>query len=403
MSLMFLLLFFSKTIYTYHLPEVTAVRPQKGKLSKVEMGYGTVQWAKTESIYVPEAGIVDEIFINEGEYVEAGQPLFSMKYDREINDRLLEESGITRKRLEAELQEIENLMESAKQPDAEFLKTRQSLAQAEKNLAAAAVLYEIGGVSAQELSQARDEVEYLKLKVKNLAFERTENEKKLELEAEAKKLELEQQAILEEPYREAREIHSSKTVVTAASPGFLISSGLSKGMKVQKDTLAATLGTGNEYILECPVSLENNFITAGDTCKLSNSSHQVKGVVSGVLPQDGGKTVRIRFTAENVMAGETFEVIFQKESETGYILVPNAAVCKDQDGTYLKQVKRREGIMGDEYYLDRIDIYTGDSDAKNTVVAQGVTFLEPVLLYSDKTAETGDVVLLKNAGDFFEE
>ena len=76
-------------------------------------------------------------------------------------------------------------------------------------------------------------------------------------------------------------------------------------------------------------------------------------------------------------------------------------MCQDSNGYYLKQIKRKDGIMGKEYYLARIDIYIGDSDSQNTVIVQGVTFFEPVLLYSNKTAVIGDVVLLKNAGDFF--
>ena len=59
--------------------------------------------------------------------------------------------------------------------------------------------------------------------------------------------------------------------------------------------------------------------------------------------------------------------------------------------------------MGKEYYLERIDVYIGDSDSNHTAIASGVTFFEPVVLSSNKTAVTKDVVLLKNAGDFFEE
>ncbi len=398
-----LLIFFSKTIYSYHQPEVTAVKPSKGKLSKVEMGYGTAQWAQTDSLYIAEAGVVDEIYVNEGTYVEAGQELFSMKYDREENDWKLEELQNTKKRLEAELLELDSKIESERHPDEEILNTRQQLAQAEKHASAAASLYEIGGVSAKELSEARDQVNYLRLKQDNLTRKKSETMQSLELQRKAKKLELDNQTILEEPYKKTQEIHNSGVVITAPSKGMVVSSYISKGEKVPMDSLAMTVGTGNEYYLECQVSLENNFIIAGDSCNLSNPSHQVKGVVSSVLPTAQQKTVRIRFTAENVTAGETFEVLFQKDSETSYILVPNAAVCQDHNGYYLKQIRRRDGIMGKEYYLDRIDIYIGDSDTKNTAVIQGVTFFEPVMLSSNKTAVIGDVISLKNAGDFFEE
>lgn len=403
LGLVLLLIFFSKTIYTYHLPQVTAVKPSNGKLSKVEVGYGTVQWAEVDSIYIPEEGTVGEIYVNEGEYLEARQKLFSMEYDSDENEWKLQEIENNRKTLLAELQGIENKIEMAKQPDAELLDARQSLTEAQKYLSAAGMLYDYGDISTQELNEARNKVNYLSLKVNNLTWEQAENAQALQLEIEEKKLELEKLSILEEPYKKIQAIHNAEIVITAPAQGMLLSSHIAKGEKVQKDSLAVTVGTGNEYLLECSVSLENNFIITGDTCSLSNPSHQVKGVISSVLPSEQQKIVTIRFTAENVTAGETFEVLFQKQSETSYILVPNAAVCQDSNGYYLKQLKRRDGIMGKEYYLERIDIYIGDSDSTNTSVVQGVTFFEPVVLSSNKTAVTGDVVLLKNAGDFFEE
>lgn len=368
LGVMFLLIFFSKTLYTWQLPEVTAVKPHNGKLSKVEVGYGTVQWAVVDSIYIPEEGTVGEIYVREGEYVEAGQKLFSMEYDNDENEWKLQEIENNRKILQTELREIENKLELARQ-----------------YFDAAKKLYEFDDISTMDFNEARKEAQ------------------SLELESEEKRLEIEKLAILEEPYKKTQAIQHTEMVITAPSDGMLISSHISRGKKVSKDSLAITIGTGNEYILECPVSLTNNFVITGDSCSLRNSSHQVKGVITSVLPLEQQKIVSIRFTADQVTAGETFEVLFQKQSETSYILVPNAAVCQDGNGYYLKQLKRRDGIMGKEYYLERIDVYIGDSDSNHTAIASGVTFFEPVVLSSNKTAVTKDVVLLKNAGDFFEE
>ena len=401
--LILLLTFFSKTIYTYHLPEVTAVKPFNGQLSKIEVGYGTVRWAGVDSIYIPEEGIVGEMYVQEGEYVKAGQTLFSMEYDREENDRKLQEIANNRTRLQLELADINLRIEAAHEPDAELLKARQSAAEAAKYAEAADVLYEVGGISLMELNEAKNQASYLRLKLANLTREAEQKKEFLRLESEEKKLELEDLSLLEAPYQKTREIHNNGAVLTAKADGMLLSFHVEKGKKVEKDTLAAEVGTGSDYILECPVSLENDFIAPGDTCSLSNASHQVKGVIAGVLPGAQEKVVKILFTADGVAAGETFAVLFQKKSTTSYILVPNAAINKDDNGYYLKQIKRRDGIMGKEYYLVRSDIYIGDSDSENTAVIQGVTFFEPVLLSSDKTAVVGDVILLKNAGDFYEE
>ncbi len=397
-----LLTFFSKTIYTWHLPEVTAVLPQKGQLSKAETGYGTVTWAMKDSIYIPEEGTVGELFVLEGEYVKAGQPLLSMVYDREENDRKLRELENKRIEIRNEIENIEIKTAAAERPDAELLNARQLALEAEKNLNAAQIIHAAGGVSDQELREAGNELGYRRLKLENMTREAAEQKELLRLELEAKKLELTNLALQEEPCKKTQDIHDNQVVLTAPADGMLISLPAVAGQKAAKDVLAAEIGTGNEYVLECPVSLENDFVVPGDTCSLSNSSHQVKGVVSAVQPTQQQKIVRIRFSADNVTAGETFEVLFRKQGEAAYTLVPNAAINKDDKGYYLKQIKRREGMMGKEYYLDRLDIYIGDSDTQNTAVIQGITFFEPVLLSSNKAAKAGDTVILKNAGDFFE-
>jgi len=403
LSLMLLLIFFSKTIYTYNLPKVTAVKPVTGQLSKLEVAAGTVRWAEVDSVYIPEDGIVGEVYAAEGETVKAGQPLCSMVYDREDNEWRLQEIENNISWLETEIENLNIRRVAAEKPDAELLQTRQLLNAAEKHLAASGELYNIGSVSAVDLQEARDQVNYLRLKLDNKNREAAESLELLGLELAAKELELENQTIMAAPYRKTQLVHDEQTVLTAPHDGVLVSFHVAKGEKVQKDTLAIKVGTGNAYILECRVSLDNNFIVPGDTCSLSNSSHQLKGTVSSVIPESQEKTVKIRFSAADVRAGETFTVMFQKESATTYTLVPNGAVNQDQNGYYLKQLKRRNGIMGKEYYLERVDVYIGDSDSKNTAIIRGVTFFEPVLLSGNKEVKTGDVVWLKNAGDFFEE
>jgi hypothetical protein len=120
-----------------------------------------------------------------------------------------------------------------------------------------------------------------------------------------------------------------------------------------------------------------------------------------INPDERGKTVAIALVSEEVTAGETFSITFEKVSATTYTLVPNSALNQDNDGYFLYQVKRRSGMLGREYYLERQSVYIGDSDSKNTVIVRGVTFFEPVVLTSDKAVSVGDVVTLTNVGDFF--
>jgi len=164
----------------------------------------------------------------------------------------------------------------------------------------------------------------------------------------------------------------------------------------------ASIGVGREFTVECSVSLDNNFVSPGDTCELSNASHVLSGTVRQVKPSVQGKTVIIAVASDDVAEGETFDITFEKNSAASFTLVPNSAINQDNDGYFLYVIKRRKGIMGEEYYLERLNIFLGDSDHQNTAVIRGITFFEPIVLTSNKALSAGMTVSLKNPEDFFE-
>jgi hypothetical protein len=112
--------------------------------------------------------------------------------------------------------------------------------------------------------------------------------------------------------------------------------------------------------------------------------------------------VSISVYSDEVNDGETFEITFEKNSASSFVLVPNNAINQDNDGYFLYQIKRQRGIMGEEYYLERLNIFIGDGDHQNTSVVRGLTFFEPIVLVSDKAVSAGTIVSLKNPEDFFE-
>jgi len=115
-----------------------------------------------------------------------------------------------------------------------------------------------------------------------------------------------------------------------------------------------------------------------------------------------GKAVTISISSNEVSDGETFDVTFEKNSAASFVLVPNSAVNQDNNGYFLYQIKRRKGIMGNEYYLARLNIFIGDSDRQNTAVLRGLTFFDPIVLVGGKGLSDGVTVSLKNPEDFFE-
>jgi HlyD family secretion protein len=411
LAALLLLVFFSKTIHDYNLPDVTAVEPEKGTLSKLEISSGIADWAQVENIYAAVGGTVEEVLVKEGEQVKAGQELFRMEFDRDEAERKLAEIENNCKKLQIDIQEINLKLDQLKQAgsaggehtDYELSMIEMDIKKTEAELQEAELLYEYGEITQRELETAQDALQALYLKRDNKLAEDKTQQDDLQFQLQAKKVDLANLELQEEPYRKLLEEYDEYAVITAPADGFLLTLNAEKGLSINENALTASIGVGNEFAVECSISLDNNFVIPGDACRLDNSSHRFDGTVTYVTPRENGKTVQVSIVSDDVSAGETFDITFKKESTTTYTLIPNGALNQDNDGYFLNQIKRREGIMGDEYYIERLDVFIGDSDSENTAIVQGITFFEPVMLVSDKPVTAGDVVSLENAGDFFED
>ena len=405
--LLVLLIFCSKTVYNHNLPLINAVKPQSGRLSKLEMSSGLAAWAEIERVYIPLSGLCGEVLVKEGEMVTAGQPLISLEFDSEEAQRRLREIAASRARLQIDIENIQLRLQRLERADGSAGYAADNLAkeiaQAQNALDDAQILFELGDISQRDVNAAEEALENLYLKGDRAAVDYVADTAALNLDLRAKQLELSNLSLQEEPYRQALADYEAYAELTAPIGGQLISISAQKGARLNENALLAEIGAGQEFIVECSISLDNNFVLPGDTCELSNSAHVLKGTVSRITPTERGKTVAISLVSAEATAGETFDIVFEKESSTTYTLVPNGALNQDNEGYFLYQVKRRDGMLGKEYYLERLNVYIGDSDSNNTAIIKGILFFEPLVLTSDKPVGAGDVVRLTNVGDFFAE
>ena len=412
-----LLLFFSKTIYTYNMPQITAARPSRGSLSKLEISSGIAAWAETETIYAVSAGAAGRVFAREGDTVEKGQILFEMDFDVTAAERRLAETENNINKLEADIRGLnsrlnnisealaaENRISSDLQPgtvpENADLSGQAGLIALELERARLVLqntqfAFELGSQSKNDLVNAENNLKALLYKYEAEAED-------IKYNLELRRIDLENLKLSRETIREILADYRNNAVIKAPASGVIISLAAERGKFYPENAFLVSIGVGMEFNVECAISTENNFVNPGDTCELSNANHVLKGTVRRVRPSSQGKTVTITVLSNEVTDGESFDVTFEKNTGSSMILVPNSSVFQDNDGYFLYQIKRRKGIMGDEYYLERLNIYTGDSDHQNTAVIRGITFLEPIVLASSKALSAGDTVTLKNAEDFFE-
>jgi multidrug efflux pump subunit AcrA (membrane-fusion protein) len=438
LAALLLLIFFSNTIYTYNLPVVTAVRPHNGRLSKIEVSRGVADFAEVQNVYIELAGIAEEVLVKEGDFVEEGQELLRLSFDRDEAERRLMELENSRNKLKNDIENINlrlaRIERNVRNLEAEVYTadevSRYELEQLDFKIRTTRArlqdqLVQFGySLEANILRNELDSLIHQQANIEENMRKRTEDAREnvreqerarrtrladyksdkeiLIIELSQKEIDLDNLTLQEQPHRRALRDFSESAVVTSPADGYVIRLDVSKGEAVRANHLAAVIGEAGGFIVVCNVPLDNNFIAAGDTCELSNTSHILRGVVTKVTPVSNGKTVTVSVASDEVTAGETFDVTFRKDSTVSYILVPNGAVNQDNDGYFVNQVRRRDGILGKEFYLNRVNVYIGDSDARNTVITQGVRFFEPLALVSDKPVSPGDTIVLANAGEFFD-
>jgi len=402
-----LLVFFSRTVYTYNMPRITGVRPQRGALNKLEMSSGIAKWADIENIFAPVSGIVGRVYVREGDRVEEGQVLFEMEFNIQAADRRLSEIENNIIKMESDIISLSNRLKIIQ----EGLAARNGIVPDYSSPDAGLIVMEINKAFTA-LQDARTQIGFgmisgnelvnIENNFRALIYKYEAEINSIEYSIAHKKIDLHILTLTRDASAETLADYRNNAVIRAPMDGVIQDIFAERGKYFNENALLVSIGIGNDFIVECNISLDNNFVNPGDTCQLVNSNRVINGNVTRVRPRSDGKTAVISITSGDISDGETFNITFEKRSGASFTLVPNRAINKDNDGYFLYQIKRRNGFMGQEYYIDRLNIFIGDSDHQNTVVSRGITFFEPIVLVSDKSLAAGMSVTLKNAEDFFE-
>ncbi|MDR1638203.1 MAG: HlyD family secretion protein [Clostridiales bacterium] len=445
------LVFFSRTIYDFNTPLVTTVLPSNGKLTKTETSTGVISWAKKRGVYASLNGTVEEVLVEDDDWVDEGQYMAKLRFDTEDVSNRLSELALEKRRIEAsastlatkrarteslitdlgaEIYETDSVSEySLAQAKAKLEKSENAIKKAEEALADATLLEEAGGISKSELKSFEEAVLAASYEASALALEieaqeeqllkQRENNAKAVTEKEkvredklkeyryqlvtiseeltSSKLELERIALEKKVLDKKLQEYSDSIYICAPVSGVVTSIAIEPGQQAGSLSIA-TIAVQGEVTLECEISLYNDFVSKGDECRLENTSNALAGTVLSLTPENGVKKAVISVPTD-ASEGETYEVTFSKESPKSYTLVPNGALGEDSDGYFVYMIDEREGMLGKERYAKKHMVYAGDSDSQNTIILSGLTFFEPLVLLSDKPFSDGERVRLKNEGD----
>ena len=255
---------------------------------------GTIIPEKVVVIAPKVAGTIEEVFVQEGQDVEAGAPLFCLYSAEVVSEKNSAETELS----EAEAELAQKKVVHERELEAERLKVleaKEQLTEAEENLELQKVLYDYGSIPRVELERAEQAVETAKRRI-------TQSEWELELllarhEAERAAI-LKKIAISEEKLAKAQE-KMDGFLVTAEFAGRILSLKLPNNRTVTAHQELGELADLQRQVVELQVPPgQTERFGLGTPVTVSWGQSSYEGKVTYIAPQakqgNDGPTVLVR-------------------------------------------------------------------------------------------------------------
>lgn len=392
------LTFFSSTINNFMLPRVRFEKPTSGALVKEISGEGIVAARSTMEEYVETNMKVIDVAVSVGDTVKKDQPIMTLDIE-DLKSNLQDETA----RYEQMKISLSRLKDSGNgvSYDNNIAGVLANKEQQEKNLENIKVLFEAGFESADNLKKAEKTMEEA---VRNYDAAVTAKEKFLrDKDRDIKNAELNMEI-------QGRKVDALKKqiandgVYTAPADGIITQLNFSKGtMANSSKPLFVLSDISGGYELRIAVDIDlAGFVSPGeevDVNVVSLGGEKVKGKISKIVDdsQHRGeqKEVVIDLDAEGLAGGERAEVYISKKTKQYFALVPNSSIYSDSDGTYVYVIKEKDGPLGAENYLQRVDVMVEDSDSSKSALVSGIMPMDKVVVQTSKPVSDGAKVVVE--------
>lgn len=405
----------SKSVYAYRLPMVSTCQPEAKYIEhKVEAEGIVVAGGEKTVAYLPGVRI-DSILAHEGERVEEGDILMQIdladlkelmeEKKNEISqlslqiNAILENQEIARQKKELELARArEDYDATARIEDTLVGRALESYVRAEENLEedgadeALRDALQSAAYGEADAKAKRDEaVKQAGRAVEDLLLPE-------EVTAELERAQLDRTALSME-MQEYQKVLDSQGIVTAPFGGVVTEILVRPGDRVP-DTAVLLL---SDESLPCQLKVtldqeQKKYIGLGDqvSVKLEGISSELKEEIAYLAESRSmpGKYEALIYLPENTGIPGVSGVISKSEKGEKYRLcIPAAALYTENDRNYVYVMKEREEILGEEYYVDEINVRVIDKNENWAAIEEGVLDQESrIILSSTREFERGDTV-----------
>ncbi len=444
-----LLTFFSKTIYYSKLPHVTVTVPCGGKLLNTVEVNSLVEHYHTNPIYSRQEGFIKTIYVEEGMQVTAGQVIMDFEVNQDVLYQLEEE--LQKKEQEIALLRLELKKEKNISPqESSALDKKTIFLEEELNqLISSRDALSAGTYTSPELETYSFDIEYGRMLLNNanaqlaagegsqaevnealyvvnkaqLAYNeywdtlKKDNKKAIiEKEAELALVRQESSSInydtgyaktnlnfmIENAQLELKRMEENLTNIksnqlVASSDGVIVNINIGQGSFVEQNALLYEIASQSEdYKTTVIVSEESlKFVELGQEATVDIGGYQntVKGTIQEIEPYGDGqyKATIVLKDLDNSVAGKMASITITHTSKEYELIVPKAAVQKDDKGYYVMAVRKNDTIIGEGYLAIRVGVELIDSDDSLSAIS-GMFMVEPVILTSTKDVVSGQQV-----------
>jgi HlyD family secretion protein len=397
-SIIVLLTFFSKTINNFLLPEVECDIATAGRLTNEITSQGEVVSQNTATIYSYGTWKIKGVKVKEGDTVKKGLPLAVI----DVEDIRLEI-----KKMELNILKMENDLVIYKnglqainldlfKEDVEV--AQKAVKKAEKKMNDQKALYAYDAVTLESVNEAEEQLEIAKRDYENkqkLLNQKEEESKKsgddYQITVQGKEAELEVCRLeLESKKKNVPEDGIIKSTMNGTVNSVYIENGtITNGGQALFDIIKSESTVSIKWTLDSKVS---SMVSKKDMVEFKISEPEklsLNGTVKEkkYLAKEGVYEYisEIKDASDKLEIGQKVDVLIDKPSKSYPTIVPNGSVIKEGGKTYIFIVQKKDGVLGEEYYVDKLEVKVLETgDFNSAISVDDILAEENIIVFSTK-------------------
>lgn len=405
----------SKSVYAYRLPVVSTCEPESKYIEHKVQAEGIVTAGGEKTVTALPGLRIDSVLVQVGEKVEEGDALFQVdladikklmeEKQNEISklsfqiSAILENQATSQQRKELELARArEDYDTTSRLQDTQVGRALESYVQAENDLEENGGDEELKDVlqsaayGEADAKAARDEaVKQAQRRVEDILLP-----EEVTTELETARLE---QRLFSESLQEYQKVLDNQGIVRAPYGGVVTKVAVGAGERIP-DTAVLLL---SDESIPCRLKIvldkeQKKYIGLGEQVliRLEGKSRELEAKIDYLAESEGNPEkyeALITLPEGTGVPGMSGVVSRSENGEKHSLCLPADAVHSENDRNYVYLLKEREGILGQEYYVDEINVRVADKNDNWVAIEEGALDKESrIILSAAKEVEKGETV-----------